>query len=198
MRSNSGIITRIYSKSVAISLWTCSIFMGLMIVMAIRPSDIYAQESKPGEYEVKAVFLYNFVKFVEWPDDKDTRTGRIVNICILGEDPFGNAFDFIQDETIDNRKLAVKRVRTHHHIDDCQVLFISSSEKENITHILRTVKGSNILTVGDTNGFAQKGVIINFYIEQNKVRFEINLDSLRRSGLSVSSKVMHLAKIIQG
>jgi len=166
--------------------------------MAIRPSDIYAQESKPGEYEVKAVFLYNFVKFVEWPDDKDTRTGRIVNICILGEDPFGNAFDFIQDETIDNRKLAVKRVRTHHHIDDCQVLFISSSEKENITHILRTVKGSNILTVGDTDGFAQKGVIINFYIEQNKVRFEINLDSLRRSGLSVSSKVMHLAKIIQG
>lgn len=198
MGTNSGITNRMDAKAVVISLWIFIIFTGVMIVMAIMPSCAYAQESKPGEYEVKAVFLYDFLKFVEWPDDQDTHAGRIVNICILGEDPFGNAFDFIQDETIGNRKLVVKRVRTHHHIDDCQVLFISSSEKEDINHILRTVKGSNILTVGDTEGFAQKGVMINFYIEQNKVRFEINLHSLRSSGLNVSSKVMHLARIIQG
>ncbi len=154
--------------------------------------------SQSREYEVKAAFLYNFLKFVEWPDDNDARTVRVINICIFGDDPFGNAFDFIQNETIGNRKLAVKHVGTYRHIDDCQVLFISSSEKEDIKHLLRTVKGSNILTVGDTEGFAQKGVMINFYIEQNKVRFEINLHSLRSSGLNVSSKVMHLARIIQG
>ncbi|MFA6054878.1 MAG: YfiR family protein [Thermodesulfovibrionales bacterium] len=198
MGLNSGVKTRIYTKSVAFSLWICSILMGVMVVMAIRPSDAYAQESKRGEYEVKAAFLYNFVKFVEWPDDKNTHADRTINICILGEDRFGNAFDFIKDETIGNRSLAIKRFKTLQHIENCHVLFISRSEKEDIEHILGTVKGLNILTVGDTEGFANKGVIINFYIEKNRVRFEINVDSLKRSGLSISSKVMHLARIIQG
>jgi hypothetical protein len=171
--------------------------MGVMIMMALRPSDAYAQESKPGEYQVKAAFLYNFVKFVEWPDDKNAPTGRVINICILGEDPFGNAFDFIKDETIENRRLVIKRFKTLQHIENCHVLFISRSEQEYLGQILTTVKGLNILTVGDTEGFAQKGVIINFYIEESRVRFEININSLKLSGWRISSKVMHLARIIQ-
>jgi hypothetical protein len=194
MELNNCINTRIFTRSFAFSLWICSIFMGVMAVIA---TDACAQESRPGEYHVKAAFLYNFVKFVEWPDDRNTRTGNI-NICILGEDPFEDAFDPIQGETVGNRKIRIKRFRTLQHIDECQVLFIGSSEREDIEHILASIKGLNILTVGDIEGFAQKGVILNFYIENNRVRFEINLNSLKRSGLRISSKVMHLAKIIQG
>jgi len=164
--------------------------------MVLIPSYTRAEQSKPGEYEVKAAFLYNFVKFVEWPDAKKTRAGRIINICILGQDPFGDALDFIQNETVQGLRLVVKRV-ARQHTGDCQVLFISNSEREDIRHILGLVKALNVLTVGDTEGFAQKGVIINFYIEEGKVRFEINLNALKRSELSISSKVMHLARIIQ-
>jgi hypothetical protein len=197
MGLNNHIKTRILTRSFAVSLWICSIFMGVTGAMVIRPLDVYAQELKPGEYQVKAALLYNFVKFVEWPDDRKTRSD-IINICVLGEDPFDDAFDSFQGETVGNRKLRIKRFRTLQHIDDCQVLFISRSESEDIGHILAAVKGLNILTVGDIEGFARKGVILNFYIENNRVRFEINLDSLRQTGLRISSKVMHLARIIEG
>jgi len=197
MGLNNHINTRIFTRSFAVSLWICSIFMVVMGAMVIRSSDVYAQESKPGEYQVKAAFLYNFIKFVEWPNDRNTRTG-IINICVLGEDPFDDAFDSFQGETVGNRKLRIKSFRTLQHMDNCQVLFISRSEKEDIEDILAAVKGLNILTVCDIEGFAQRGVILNFYIENNRVRFEINLNSLRRSGLRISSKVMHLARIIEG
>jgi hypothetical protein len=197
MEINNRINKLTFTRSFSVTLWICSIFMGVICAIGIRSSDVYAQESKPGEYQVKAAFLYNFIKFVEWPDDRNTRTG-IINICVLGENPFDDAFDSIQGETVGNRKFRIKRFRTRQHIDDCQVLFISRSEREDIENILATVKGLNILTVGDIEGFAQKGVILNFYIENNRVRFEINLNSLRRSGLRISSKVMHLARIIEG
>ncbi|HMK49960.1 MAG TPA: YfiR family protein [Thermodesulfovibrionales bacterium] len=175
------------------ALWISSIVLGFMLLTSARPQPASAGQSIPGEYDVKAVFLYNILKFVDWPD----KTGRTLDLCILGEDPFGHAFDFIQNKTIGNKKVVVKHVRTQRQIGDCQALFISSSEKEDIEHILRTAGRFNILTAGDTEGFSQKGVILNFYLEEDKLRFEINVVSLRRSGLSISSKVLHLARIIE-
>jgi len=161
----------------------------------MRYSTVYAQDPKPTEYQVKATFLYNFLKFVDWPDDKNMRTG-VINICVIGEDPFGKAIDFMKDETIENRRLAIKRLKTLQHIETCKVVFISMSEQENLNQILKTIKDLNVLTIGDTEGFARKGVIINYYIEENKVRFEINVNALKRSGLRINSKVMKLARII--
>jgi hypothetical protein len=164
--------------------------------MIISLSSAYAQDRNPGEYQVKAAFLYNFAKFVEWPDKKFTRTGAVINICVLGEDPFGFAFDTMRDETIGNKKLVIKRFKTPQRVEECHVLFISGSEKERLEQIVKSLTGLSILTVGDTEGFAQKGVIMNFYIEGNKVRFGINVDSVNRSGLKISSRLLRLARII--
>ncbi len=169
-------------------------FCILALAAALICTTAYAQDRKPGEYQIKATFLYNFLKFVDWP--KDTHTGDI-SICILGEDPFGDALDFIEGETLDSKTPVIRHLKRLHHLERCQVIFISRSEQEYVEDILKAVRGLNILTVGDTGGFAQKGVIINFYIEENKVRFEINLNALMRSSLQISSKVMKLARIVQ-
>lgn len=183
-----------------ITIKSCALFFCLfsiiLLALIVRFSIAHAQDRKPGEYQVKAAFLYNLLKFVDWPDDKNTRSG-VINICVLGEDPFSDAFDFAKNKTIENRRLVIKHFKTLQHIENCHALFISRSEQEYLEQILKAIKGLNILTFGDTEGFAQRGVIINFYIEENKVRFEININSLRRSGWRISSKVMRLARIIQ-
>jgi hypothetical protein len=175
-------------------------FLCLFIILTLSivswEINTYAQQPKIGEYKVKAAFLYNFTKFVEWPTEATTDSGATFNLCVLGEDPFGKTFDSIQGEKIVNKKLVINRFKELHDIEKCRILFISESEEERLTQILKSLKGLHILTVSDTEGFAQQGVIINFYLEQNKVRFEINVDAARRSGLKISSKLLNLARIV--
>lgn len=169
----------------------------LAAATALSLSSAYGQDQKPGEYQVKATFLYNFAKFVEWPGKKFIRNGDVINLCLLGEDPFGPAFDTIQDETVGNKRLVIKHLNRHQHLESCHLLFISGSEEADLAQIVKSIRGLSILSVADTKGFAQQGVIINFYIDRNKVRFEINVDAANRSGLRISSKLMKLGRIIQ-
>lgn len=150
--------------------------------------------AQPTEYEVKAAFLYNFMKFIEWPAESLANTTIIVGV--LGEDPFGTAIDAIQSKTIREKKLIIKRIKSFQDVKDCHILFISSSEKKHLSQIFEALKGLSILTVGDTEEFAQRGVIINFYLKEKKVHFEINVEAARRAGLKISSKLLNLAKIV--
>lgn len=149
------------------------------------------QEAGPTEYQIKAAFLYNFAKFIEWPSEVGT-----LNLCILGEDYFGKDIDDIAGKTAAGKKLSVRRIKSAQEIKKCRMLFISSSEIERLDGIITVAQDLKILTVGDTEGYAQRGVIINFYKEQNKIRFEINKDAAGRSGLKISSKLFGLAKIV--
>ena len=169
----------------------------LVLSIAINVSSADAQQHKPGEYDVKAAFIYNFMKFIEWPDRAFVDKHDSMNICVLGKSPFGSALDFVREEKINNRKIIVKHYNNIHDMERCHILFISRSEEEGLTQILENLKGLNILTISDTKGFAQQGVIINFYIEENKVQFEINQDAAKRSGLKVSSKLLSLAEIVR-
>jgi hypothetical protein len=173
-----------------------SVFIIFIFFVSLWIPNGYAQKKKPGEYEVKAAFLYNFSKFIEWPDKASSYYSGSFNMCVFGEGPLANALESIQDETIGQKKLVMKHVNALQQAKNCHVLFIGSSEGENLEQIIRALKGMNILLVGDTEGYAQKGVLINFYIEQNKVRFEINVDAVKRSGLRISSKLLNLAKIV--
>lgn len=150
-----------------------------------------AQEAGPTEYQIKAAFLYNFAKFIDWPDDAGA-----LNLCILGEDHFGRDIDAIEGKTAAGKVLSVRRIKSVQEIKKCRILFIASSENERLGSILTIAKGSNILTVGDTDGYAERGVIVNFYNEQRKIRFEINKDGAARSGLKISSKLFGLARIV--
>ena len=154
-----------------------------------------AQEAPPLEYELKAAFLYNFVKFVEWPPEAFAGARSPLTICVYGEDPFGASLDgVVRGESLGERSLLVQRPETLEELRDCHVLFVSHSERQRMPEILARVEGAPVLTVGDTDGFLRAGGMINFVLEENKVRFLINQAAAERSGLRISSKLLRLAK----
>lgn len=167
----------------------------LIVVFSIATLSLntYAKEKKPTDYQIKAAFIYNFLKFIEWP--QDLHEGSIT-ICILGDDPFGNAIDIIKGKYVSKKEILVKYCYSIEDVEEGDILFITSSEKKNIESLISSVKGLSILTLGDTNKFSQKGVIINFYIERKKIRFEINVVAAKQAGIKISSKLLNLAKIV--
>lgn len=153
-----------------------------------------AEAGQASEYEVKAAFLYNFAKFVEWPE---STTDNTLNICTLGEDPFDKAMDSIVGRFIKKRRVVIKRISSVKKSENCHILFVSSSERKQLRAITQAIGDAAILTIGDTEGFAKKGLIINLIMENDKVRFEVNLDAAKRSGLHISSSLLELARIIR-
>jgi hypothetical protein len=149
------------------------------------------------EYQVKAAFLYNFAKFVEWPamtfkTDKDP-----LRICVLGQNPFGNALvEGVGGKTVVGRPLAVSDISDVNQGADCQILFIGSSERKRLRLIFAELRTMGVLTVGETEGFASQGGIVNFKLEGGRVRLEINIDAAAQAKLRISSKVLNLAQIV--
>ncbi|HEX2767704.1 MAG TPA: YfiR family protein [Geobacteraceae bacterium] len=166
-------------------------------VIACSAVNLSAQEQKAGEYQVKALFLYNFINFVDWPAESSIHLSPTINVCIIGDDPFDNALDDIRDNTVKDKKLAIRFYRPYDEPKGCHLLFIPATEKRHVAQILKSVREANVLIVGDTEESARQGAIIGFYIEQKKVRFAINIDAARRAGLKISAKLLKLAKIIK-
>jgi hypothetical protein len=155
-----------------------------------------AQKSEPKEYEVKAVYLYNFGRFVQWPD-RATKDDTFA-VCVLGSDPFGAILDAtVANETIDNRKLVARRVAKPGDAAGCRILFISSSETRRIEAILAALQNSSVLTVSDMPGFITYGGMIQFVLAENKVRFQVNLAATDKAGLTFSSQLLKVATYIK-
>jgi hypothetical protein len=157
----------------------------------------HADTKAAQEYQLKAAFLYNFGKFVEWPAKsfRDAQTQFMV--CVIGKDPFRGALDDIKDKSIGGRSLAVRRIAGMGDTGQCQILFISSSEKDNLPPILRVARNKSILTVGDTKGFAESGVMINLTLSNNKIGLEINSAAAEQASLKISSKLLKLGRIVE-
>jgi hypothetical protein len=151
----------------------------------------------PLEYEVKAAFLFNFAKFVEWPPESFQEHGALT-ICVFGEDPFGGILEStVAGENLAGRPLRVRQVDRASALRSCQVAFISQSERERVPEILAGLRGANVLTVGESDSFAEQGGMVRFFLEANRVRFEINLDALERTRLQVSSKLLRVARVVR-
>ncbi len=152
------------------------------------------------EYLIKAGFIYNFAKFVEWPSTAFSQPDSPIMIGVLGTDPFGSVLDrLVEDKKIGQRGFVVKRYKWGKDLKDlkeCKILFVSASEKAHIDEIVQAVKGLPILMVGETPGFAERGGIIRFTLEDNRVRFEINVEAAHQADLNISSRLLTLAKII--
>lgn len=149
------------------------------------------------ESQVKAVFLYNFAKFVEWPPEAFEGAGDPVTFCVVGDDPFGEILGtVVEGETLTGRRLIVHRTRDLGEIRDCHVVFVPRSEQGRQERILDTVRNRGVLTVGEADGFLTGGGIIRFVLEQNKVRFDISLEAAESSRLKLSSKLLRLARTI--
>ncbi len=150
------------------------------------------------EYELKAAFLYNFAKFVEWPPAVSEGQGDPMVICVVGEDPFGTILDeTIKNKTVNGHTIVVRRLKSGHNVKGCHIVFIGSSQKVHLRSILDSLKGTSILTVGDAEGFAELGGVINFTLVEDHIHFEVNVDAAARAHLKISSKLLILAKIVR-
>ncbi len=151
----------------------------------------------PNEYTVKAVFLYTFGRYVEWPETALAKTPDTFVIGVLGEDPFGGALDEIAaKKTIQGRRIVVRRFASADKFrEPCHILFVSRSLKadQQLAAIKKT-EGKGVFVVGENPGFAEQGGIANFFVDGDSVRFEINGDAARRAQLHMDAKLLNLGK----
>jgi hypothetical protein len=168
----------------------------LSLVWLLAVGGGRSQESAPTTPQLKAAFVYNFAKFVEWPPEAFSEAKSPIIIGILGEDlnPIrGDLERAILGKTINNRPLAVKAFRSSAEATNCHILFIGTSEKLRLPAILAGLRGTTVLTVAETDGFTELGGMINFVWQGNKIRFEINEGVAKREHLKISSKLLSLA-----
>jgi YfiR/HmsC-like len=152
------------------------------------------------EYEVKAAFLFRFAQFVEWPTDTFKSASEPFTYCTIGDDPFRGALErTLNGKTIGQRPLRVQHLNGAGKIGECQVLFVGGpGESKHVEEMLASTGNLPILTVGEADRFAENGGAIGFCTEDNKIRFEVNLDAAGKAGLKISAKLLALAKTVLG
>jgi hypothetical protein len=147
----------------------------------------------PSEYQVKAAFLYNFVKFIEWPSAMAEQQGPVL-MCVIGKNPFGDALvRAVEGKKVNGRPMEVRHVSGPGAAVSCHVLFVSSSESGRIAEIVKAVRVWSVLTVSEGERFTERGGMVAFLMEGQRVRFQINLKAATEAGLKVSSKLLQLA-----
>jgi len=163
-------------------------------VTVVGTCNLSAQAPKITEYQVKAAYLANFGRFVEWPANVAVAKSESFNVCVLGHDPFGADLDAaLAGETIGRAHMLAKRISRPQDATDCRILFISSSEANQWKEVLAALRTLSVLTVSDMPQFARRGGIIQFLLDGNRVRFDINLAATERVGLNLSSELLKLA-----
>lgn len=169
----------------------------VLVWVLIAVSCLQAQGAKPTDYDVKAVYLYNFGRFVEWPSSV-TAKSEVFSVCVLGQDPFGPALDAtLAGETISGKGIAAKRISTPEEAANCQILFMSSAEEGRLNKIIEALDKGPVLTVSDMPQFSRRGGMIQFVVEGKKVRFEVNLTAVQRAGLTLSSELLKVATTVR-
>jgi hypothetical protein len=174
------------------------IFVVLVFALLASCTNARAQDSLP-EYKVKAAYLFNFLKFVEYPPESFADPLAPIVIGVVGEDPFGSALpQVVIGKTVQGRDLVIHVYRAGEDLRGAHILFISASERKRLPAILSGLRGSSVLTVSDATGFLDVGGMIQFVNEDQRVRFAINADAAARAKLKMSSKLLSLARAIGG
>lgn len=172
----------------------------LILVMIVAVSAMSAQATAAAgkEYQIKAAFIYNFIKFIQWPEEESDQRESI-KIAIIGEDPFGSSFDPIIQKTVKNKKIELVKFDSFEDIEDkqllydCQVVFVCKSEERNLSRIFESLNGRAILTISEIDDFADNGGMIGFKNNNNKVSFEINIRTMKAVNIKASSQLLKLA-----
>lgn len=164
-----------------------------VLVALAGPAAAHARS----EYEVKAAFLFNIARFVEWPSSAGPEGAGEFRLCVVGEDPFGGALAALERRRLHGHRVVVRRPQSPLRMERCHLLFISpSAARFRVAAVLDAVARQPVLTVGDSPGLAERGVIVNLYLERGKVRFEVNLEAAKRAGITLSSRMLRLARIV--
>ncbi|MGH9574243.1 MAG: YfiR family protein [Candidatus Acidiferrales bacterium] len=173
----------------------CLVCLSLVAAAPSRAQNTDSSDSS--EYLIKAGFTYNFAKLMEWPSGAFAQSDSPIVIGVLGTDPFNGTLDqVLKGKQANGRAFEVKHLKWGADIRGCNILFVSDSETAHLDELFHSIKGLPILTIGETPGFAQYGGIINFVVEDNKVRFEIDVDAAKQANINISSRLLSLATIV--
>ena len=175
----------------------------LLLAGLLLHEDVCARDQRtpaPAEYEVKAAFVYNFIKFVEWPlrGQGGNVTEETVRLCVLGDLPDKAPFEALEGQEIMGKRLSLVFLREPEASPACQILFLPSSVSNRLSEVLDVLQGQPTLTIGDTEGYARRGVMINMYLDSKRVRFEINAETSGAAGMRISAKLLNLAGAVYG
>lgn len=169
----------------------------MLVMFTLLLGNGYAQSPTAGEYQIKAAFLYNFAKFVEWPANSFRDEGSPFQICVMGRDPFGEVLlNITREKTVNGRKFEVDTVADLEHARTCHILFVAASVRMPVQQIIDGLHGASVLTVGDTKGFAEQGGMINFVLQDDRVQFDVSRTAVEQAGLKISSKLLSVAKVV--
>jgi hypothetical protein len=167
----------------------------LIFACVFFPAMLFAQVSSAPAYKVKAVFLFNFTRFIDWPENAFTDPAAPFVIGIAGNNPFGNFLEqSVSGEKVGTHPILIQQYKTAHENFNCHVLFVNFTDEEKIREVLSACSKKGILTVGDDPDFDKYGGIIRFYTEEDKIRLVINTDAARNAHLQISSKLLSVAK----
>jgi hypothetical protein len=159
---------------------------------------LHAQNPRPTDYQVKATYLYNFGRFIEWPGKVAAAQGGSFTVCVLGQDPFGPSLDAtLAGETIGGKTVVAKRISSAEESGDCQILFLSLTDDSRLNKIIADLDKKAVLTVSDMSQFVKRGGMIQFVLEGKKVRFEVNLTATQHAGLTLSSELLKVATAVK-
>jgi hypothetical protein len=169
----------------------------LGLLMDANPGS--GAEASFTEYQVKAAFLYNFTKYVEWPAHAFAGASSPISIGVMGEGILGEELKkAVEAKIVNGRPILVRRIQTPEDSDNVHLLFIGTSEKSRLAEILGRIKTKPVLTVGETDQFLEQGGVINFVKKEGRIRLEINLDAARQAKLQISSKLLSVADTVKG
>jgi hypothetical protein len=177
--------------------WLAVIGMIICCLIGLTRTGTAQDREKYSEQDVKAAFIYNMIKFTDWPTDYRSTDKNNIDICALGDEASRGLLDSIEGKTIRNKTISVRHVSSLQQLKNCMVLFISGSEQAKLKNITVVSSKANILTIGDTEGFSEKGVIINLYKQDNKIRFKVNLTAMEQAQLKISSNLLKLGEIVR-
>ncbi|MBC8288596.1 MAG: YfiR family protein [Nitrospinae bacterium] len=175
--------------------------MALLLFISVPSGSSFAQEGNATrEAQVKTAFIYNFSKFTTWPDRAfQTLPNNLFPVCLVGSDPLGKLLgQLAKSKTITDRTILFQSNPPQHELGNCRILYISSSESSRLDKILKSIAGHPVLTVGNSRGYAKRGVGINLFEKGGRLRFEINHQAILKSGLTLSSELLVLGVLVKG
>ncbi|MEO5368800.1 MAG: YfiR family protein [Magnetococcus sp. DMHC-1] len=164
--------------------------------MSAGPGVAHANHSV-SELQVEVAYLYNFTKFVTFPETAFIQEENIFNICVLGENPFADLLNVLAKKNVQDKKINIRIHARHEDTLGCHILFISKSEQERFSEIFSGLAGKPVLIVGDTPGFCHQGGMINFIRFENTLRFEINIRMAEQADLKISAPMLQVAHIVK-
>lgn len=176
---------------------SAGIWIILFCLTAGLPAPLSGEPLAGSEYKVKLGFIYHFIRFTQWPAESFPSPESPINFCIASKDAAVDILSSLQDKVVKGRRIDVKKYAVDEDIETCQILFIASDDEKFVLPLLTIAQGRHILSIGEIKGFTRMGGVINFFVANDQLRFEVNLDAAESAGLKFSSQLLMSADIVQ-